>query len=131
MTGNSQCTGTPGHATTSWHEALVLAQDPNVKGVAMNSKLYKSTHNKVNSGKQPDVIAEYYDGKFGMTEVISNSESYESEYGKMVNLCNAYPQYFDINRCKAIFPYAKTSPDINKYKRQTTRFRSSPQKIKF
>ena len=105
--GNLQFTGTDAHASTMARLAEQWASKEYVEKVYLNVQL----HTVLNIHCQneyaylrPDLLIALNSGQFAMIEVISKSETLEDQWTKILNICNAYPYYFDRSLCDVIWP---------------------------
>jgi len=72
--GTAQKTGTPGHAETCIHIAVIMSRDPNVAQVVLNRGYHLVTGLKIAPNRRPDVFVKYKDGTYKVFEVPSKTD---------------------------------------------------------
>jgi len=93
IVGSAQKTGTDGHATASYREAIKAAKQSDTEKVFLNRGYNKASDLKIKSNRRPDVIIKKNDGTLHPREVPSKSDNVDILRARNEEALNKMPKH--------------------------------------
>lgn len=85
------------HASAIAYLAKKLAEDENVEKVYLNKSLSVATNYEIISLLRPDITTKLYTGSYGLIEIMSASETYDSQRNKILQKYHKWSNNIDLN----------------------------------